>query len=317
MPVGVDTPYVAIFIPFSIMSTDTVIAPFISGLSSGTYQCVMTGASGCQKIFSITLDDPLPMTVGLDNMVPVLCYGDSTGSLTLDDVYGGTPPYTYAWSNGTSTNPVSAIPAGVYSVTVTDSLDCFITQTYQVEQPFEPIKYFPTVTGTTCPERDDGTIILYSQNIYWSPYQNSLVIYDSLGITPLDTLRPDEISGDMAAGQYILVLVNENGCYTKDTVYIPQGTQPCISIIIPNLVTANGDGSNDVFRVSGACDYDEFQVIIFTDMGGKVYESSDCNFIWDPRSDVKYSSGTVFYYYIKVTVSGVVREFRNSINVTY
>ena len=53
----------------------------------------------------------------------VACNGASTGAVNLT-VSGGTPGYTYNWSNGSSTEDISGLTAATYTVTVTDANNC-------------------------------------------------------------------------------------------------------------------------------------------------------------------------------------------------
>ncbi|MEI6851689.1 MAG: gliding motility-associated C-terminal domain-containing protein [Bacteroidota bacterium] len=313
-PTGAYNPYIAIFSTFDTISTDTVPSPFIAGLAAGTYSCQITASNGCKWDFVKTFVQPLPITVGLTDIVPIVCYGDSTGSVKLDDVHGGTAPYTYLWSNTTTANPLVNVPAGTYHVTITDSKSCTIDETYIIEQPYEPIKFFATVTATSCQQSEDGQVVVYPNDIYWSPYNNMFILYDSINHL-IDSASAGQVIGNLPPGPYTLVLINGVGCTARGNIYVDKGPDNCI--LIPNLVTANGDGYNDVFKVQGGCEYETFHVSIFTDLGKNVLESDDCNFIWDPKATEKASPNTVFYYYIKVSEGGKAWEFRNSINVNY
>ena len=311
MPVGPNFPYVAIFSTGDTISTDTVPAPFISGLVAGSYSVTITSSIGCDSTFTLVLQQPLPLTVGTVDIVPILCKGASTGSITMDAVYGGTGPYTFLWDNGMITNPIINIPANMYNVTITDALGCVIYETYEVEEPYEWIKFFAIITSTTCQQSSDGQIVVNTEDIYWSPFTNAIFLYDSLGVL-VDSVSPGEAIGNLPSGFYEIILINQYGCTMNDSLYVGQGPGDCI--LIPNLVTTNGDGFNDVFSVQGACEYDEFSVKIFTDNGEQVFQSSDCLFTWDPLTN-QATPNSVYYYYISVTENGKLYEFKSSINI--
>ncbi|MCK4663105.1 MAG: hypothetical protein KAT68_09590 [Bacteroidales bacterium] len=77
--------------------------------------------------------EPVKITV---NVINIDVYGKSNGSIKLE-VSGGTPPYTYKWSNGASTNNLTNIPAGEYTVTITDKKGKTATQSISITQPDE------------------------------------------------------------------------------------------------------------------------------------------------------------------------------------
>jgi hypothetical protein len=312
-PVGPNFPYVVIFSTGDTISTDTVPAPSIGGLSAGSYSVTITSSIGCTWGYNLLLEQPLPLTVGTVDIVPIICKGASTGSVTMDAVYGGTGPYTFLWSNGMITNPIINIPDGMYNVTITDALGCVMYETYEVEEPYEWITFKPTITTTTCQQAEDGQVVFPLEDIHGSPYTNTFFLYDSLGVL-IDSVGPDQIIGNLPSGFYEIILINQYGCTMNDSLYVGQGPGDCI--LIPNLVTANGDGFNDVFAVQGGCEYDEFSVKIFTDNGEQVFESSDCLFTWDPLTNQAHAN-SVYFYYIVVKENGKEYIFKSSIDVKY
>ena len=88
------------------------------GVASDT----VTVASGCTATLDLTLTEPDSLQVA-GTATGTSLPGGADGAIALN-VTGGTPPYTYAWSNGATEPNLMDLPAGIYTVLVTDANGC-------------------------------------------------------------------------------------------------------------------------------------------------------------------------------------------------
>jgi gliding motility-associated-like protein len=103
---------------------------------------------------TLVLVNPAPLSSSISSPLQIdghniTMFGGSDGSITLNPA-GGTPPYSFAWSNGSSTQNLSGLSAGTYSVVITDANGCVTTQLITLDEPYDlemPTGYSPNNDG--------------------------------------------------------------------------------------------------------------------------------------------------------------------------
>ncbi|MEJ8820312.1 hypothetical protein, partial [Lacibacter sp. H407] len=118
--------------PYSFLWNTGATTEDLASVPAGAYSVTVTDANGCTETANATVNQPTDVTA---NAVPThaLCFGGN-GSVNLT-VGGGTPPYTFLWNTGATTEDLASVPAGAYSVTVTDANGCTETANATVNQP--------------------------------------------------------------------------------------------------------------------------------------------------------------------------------------
>ncbi|MBK8280017.1 MAG: gliding motility-associated C-terminal domain-containing protein [Saprospiraceae bacterium] len=121
--------------------------------SSGMHRVIIRNGLGCLDTaeISIMVGDSIKVK---STVKPIACFGDSTGSLKIQP-YGGFYPYRYLWSNGTVSDSIISLSYGQYSVTITDSAECSITEYFNFSQHPKLILN-SKVSLATCSTSNDG-----------------------------------------------------------------------------------------------------------------------------------------------------------------
>ncbi len=119
----------------------------ISGLAGGNYQLIITDSIGCSDTTAISLNANITIAIS-DSISAILCAGDSNGTITISPS-NGTFPYTYLWNTTDTTDVLNNLVAGIYTVTVTDSNNCFMTSTVSLNDP--------VILTLTISDNGDGT----------------------------------------------------------------------------------------------------------------------------------------------------------------
>ena len=102
----------------------------VSNLCAGTYTVTVTDSLGITISDTVVITEPPPIVV-TDTTTNASCSICTNGTATAN-ASGGTPPLSYEWSNGATTNTIDSLVPGTYTVTVTDANNCEIADTVTV-----------------------------------------------------------------------------------------------------------------------------------------------------------------------------------------
>jgi gliding motility-associated-like protein len=219
--------------------------PEADSLCPGIYSVLVTDSLGCFNTASVVIDEPLPIAL-IDSVSNVSCGGECDGVVGVLPL-GGTPPFAYQWNDPDSsiTPFITGLCAGDYSVLVTDDNGCTDSLTLTVTEPpelFAPVTQVDPTCGGVC----DGSLTVTPSggtppySILWLPNSEETPTIDSI-----------------CAGEYILQLIDANGCSVTDTFTLiePPILTAAITDVTQVLCENGCTGSATVTSVGGTPPY--------------------------------------------------------------
>lgn len=199
-------------------------ASSVTGLSAGNYTVTITDANGCTAVDSVSITEPALLAVSVTGL-NADCNNASTGSASAV-ASGGTLPYSYSWSpSGGSASSATGLPAGNYSVTVTDANSCSATATVSITEPAAIVVSTNTVSPvcsgacTTLAASSSGGSGAHSYS--WQPGNLSGAI-----VTVCPTSNTN----------YIVTATDSLNCTQTDTVIVQIKNVPVILSLSPDTV---------------------------------------------------------------------------------
>jgi len=214
-----------------------VTCPGQVNMCAGNYTCQVTDNQGCVQTATIAVVGPPAMsnTVSVTNPVCIVGQGTSVGSATVTES-GGTGPYVFSWSPAggttgcaTPSSCYSNIPAGTYTVIITDSKGCQDTATATLNPPTPVTGTITTVIDPTCPNLNNGQLCVTASGgngVYtytWSPIGgNGACSAATLTVPPGGT------------SVYTVTISDGNGCTTTVSGTITAPPTATVSSAITN-----------------------------------------------------------------------------------
>lgn len=259
-------------------------------IDGGNYSLTVTDNNGCSLTESFVVTE-LPGVSVAGTPVNVLCYPLQNGYITLSAT-SSFMPLQYSWNNGATTQSISSLDTGTYSVTVTDAHGCTASDVYHIGNDsvfsIDATPDFVTIDLGETVNLNVQPIGSSFGSVLWTP---------SYALNCSDCIST--ISSPVESVTYHVTATDINGCLAYDTVRI--NVVPKYVVFVPNVFTPNGDGANDYFEVFGNKEaWKQFNVEVFNRLGEKVYESNDMNFKWDGTFKGVLQNPAVFVYLVKV-----------------
>ncbi len=187
---------------------------YIPEIGVGSYTVEIVSSDGYFASSSFTIEMAAgPAIVG----TTVSTYGNSNtscsdsedGWISIDDIQGGAPPYTYIWSTGSEEASINNVLAGYYTVTITDQNGCIDSTGFTLLSP-EILQASAEVIHPLCFGDANGSIIVFAEG-GTPPY--------SYSIENLATSMEGSFS-ELSAGEYTMVITDQNECSISITAVL-------------------------------------------------------------------------------------------------
>ena len=222
--------------PYSYLWNTGSTGPVLPNVPLGTYTVTVTDGNGCMVVGSATVTAPDLLDVNVTTTNPD-CGSGLTGSATAMGS-GGVAPYTYAWSTGATTQMITGLSTGSYSVTITDQNGCTATEAFNI---ISQGNITVNVTGTDSADCDDPS--------------GTATVTATGGTAPYTYLWSEGDTSatltDLAAGTYGVTVTDANGCQGSGSVTIGGIGGLNIAIDATPAACGQGGGTAGVMILSG------------------------------------------------------------------
>jgi len=294
-PEGGTIPYT-----YSWSHSETFTDSLANNLGPGNYTISVVDNNNCMEIseVDITQPDQLILTVTKED---ISCYGLNDGYISLS-MFGGTPEYTYNWSNGFTETSAQMLEKGLYNIHISDIHDCDLDTVIEIIEP-NKLVITPEIRRPTCPDIQDGSIVLnlsggrLPYTIYWDNGSHEEDLYN------------------IRSGIFD-ILINDSSLCEIDTSFIVRSAHDfCIDI--PSAFSPNKDNINDKWEIDMSGLYPHAEIEVFDRWGKRIFYSKgyDASQFWDGTLNGKELPMDAYYYIIYLKngakrISGTVTIIR-------
>ena len=274
----------------------------IINLSGGTYVVTLSEVDRCAFTDTFTVYEPPILRLQIAS-VNATCFGALNGAIKATAL-GGTPPYHYDWSNTDTTNDLTNLGAGMYTLLLSDSNGCFLVDSVTINQPPRApyaVAGVDTIIWRTDTIQLNGFLgITYN----WAPAYN---------LSCFDCSNP--YAWPDSDVTYHLTIGDSIGCLTYDSVRVFVRDRPFPLFFIPNVITPNGDGFNDVWDIRDLEGYPNNEVRIVNRWGDEVFQQAPYQNKWGGTWNGQELPGGTYYYILIIHYNGQDQKFDGPLTI--
>ncbi len=218
-----------------------------SGLNTGTYNISVTNMpTGCITTQSIVIAQPTNSLTITSTVTPAKCFAACNGSINITPS-GGTPTYTYSWSGPSgftaTTQNVSGLCFGIYTVNITDANACPRQFTFSITQP-TALSLTTTASNVLCNAACNGSINVTASG------GTSPVTFTWLPVGTFTGSTNQNIF-NLCPASYTVNASDLNGCPITTVVTITQPTALTSTLTSVNASCSNSCNATASLAVSG------------------------------------------------------------------
>lgn len=226
-------------LPYTVLWDSGQTTEDLTGIPAGTYTVTVTDGNGCQSQETFIVNNIGSLSIA-STSIPASCFGGSDGAIDITPA-GGQAPYSFLWSSGQTTEDITSLTAGDYTVTMTDQMGCVFSQLISVGESSQIVITALSIIDEEC-NTDNGSIDLSvsggtgSFGFQWSSGQTS-----------------EDIS-NLTSGNYTIDVVDGNGCLANETYVIVNDVSNCSAFcfieveanVLTNELCGSANGSIDI-----------------------------------------------------------------------
>lgn len=210
-----------------------------SGLAAGLYSVTVTDDNGCEVTESVVVEQPDTLTVAIFGVLDVDCFGANNGEASAMS-FGGTLPHTYAWDDPMLQIGTTAqnLPAGTWTVTVTDDNGCTAAESVDIIEPAafdasatvdQNVSCFGGNDGQATATVNGGGIVTYQ----WDDPSN----------------QTTAVAGGLPAGTWTVTVSSSSTCDTVISVTITEPAE-LLPIAVENTPISCNGGADGIAAVT-------------------------------------------------------------------